>query len=133
MRALSFLCFLAVNGCVGTTAISRGDETYPPRPRNYFIEVFIPQDLLVPPQLSTKKLSAKRASEVPRNAKAIAHINTSGAPLASWGKLVRHAQAEARKLGGDGIVLVAWHRHEHEVGFNARNKKIFCSVIRWKQ
>ncbi len=136
MRALhvSFLCVLAVNGCVRTVAISRADETYPPRPDDHFIEVFIPQDLLVPPKLSARQVSQKRDSEVPKNAKVIAHIDTTGGSLASWAKLVRRAQAKARKLGGDGIVLVAWQRNQvDDILFGKDAKEIVCEVIRWKQ
>jgi hypothetical protein len=121
-----------LTGCVSSNYMAVGNETFPPRPDTYIIDVFLPTDAPVVVHQSIP--NAKDISLVPKSAKVIGRIDTTGAPAAGWGDVIRDAQRRARTLGGDGIVVGQWGSHMTGVdgyGQAYYGKNIGMTVIRY--
>jgi hypothetical protein len=59
-----------------------GDKTYPPRPSDYVIDVFIPTE--APVVVHQQVPNTKPLAQLPSNAITIGRIDTVGAPAAGW-------------------------------------------------
>jgi hypothetical protein len=129
------VCFLAFSlaGCVTSNFMPIGGQTYPPRPDDYIIEVYVPVQAPVLVQQSIG--SAKPASQLPSKAREIGRIDTAGAPAAAWGSMIEDAKKKARTLGGDGIVVSQWGSQLQSVdgyGNAYHGKNISMTVVRYR-
>jgi len=97
---------LVVSGCVSSNSTRVGSETYPPRPSDYVIDVYVPVDAPVNVQQSIS--NAKSINDLPPNALIIGRIDTNGGSASGWDSVIADAKPKARELGGDGIVIKNW-------------------------
>jgi len=107
--ALMLLCHVFLVGCVSSNFMPVGGKTYPPRPDEYIIDVFVSVD--APVIIQQSLTNAKPTSIAPKDAQVIGRIDTSGAPAASYASMVEDAKKKARQLGGDAIVIGQWGTH----------------------
>jgi hypothetical protein len=121
-----------VAGCVTSQSMALGPTTFPPRPRDYVIEVYVGVDAPVNVQKSIAH--AKSITSIPSGAVEIGRIDTQGAPAASWGAVIADAKTRARALGGDGIVIGQWGQPATGVDGYGRmyyGKALSMTVIRY--
>lgn len=97
---------LLLSGCVSSQFMPVGPKTYPPRPTNYLIEIYVPAESPVVVQQAIG--NAKPTETLPKNAEMIGRVDTNGASDASWASVFADAQSKARLLGGDAIVVRRW-------------------------
>jgi hypothetical protein len=97
---------LCLVGCVTSNYMPIGEKTYPPRPDDYVIDVYVPVQAPVIVQQSIA--NAKPANSLPSFAQQIGRIDTTGAPAANWGSMIEDAKKKARSLGGDAVVIGQW-------------------------
>ena len=125
---------ITLGGCVSSNSMAIGEITYPPRPTDYIIEVYLSID--APVAMHKGVANAKSVSEIPSWAKVIGRVDTVGAPAASWGKVINNAKRRARTLGGDGLVIGSWGSHVTSVdsyGSMYYGKNVSMQVIRYHQ
>ena len=106
LRLLAALVLIVVQGCVTSNFMPVGKQTYPPRPDDYVIDVFVPTEAPVVVQQSIG--NAKSSADLPTGYTVIGRIDTNGAPAAAWSSVIDDAKKKARQLGGDGIVINQW-------------------------
>ncbi len=106
VRFVMLVLALAFAGCVRSDWIAVGETAHAPRPDDYDIAVFVPLD--APVQVHKAVADPKPMAELPANAKAVGRIDTTGAPAASWGSMIEKAKKQARKIGGDAIIVGNW-------------------------
>lgn len=106
IRTVMFPMMLTLTGCVSSEMIPIGTETYPPRPKDYLIQVYGTTN--APVRILEEIGPIKDVSDVSYNATEIGRIDSHGAPLASWGAVLESGKESARSLGGDGVVLKSW-------------------------
>ena len=109
MRFSLFLLTVLLSACVSTVAMHVGDKTFPPRPDDHPIDVYLAVD--APVTVHKSIAFAKSFAQAPKNLVLVGRIDSSGAPLASWSSVVKSAQAKARQLGGDAILVSGWGSH----------------------
>lgn len=100
------LTIMWLTSCVSSQYMALGSVTYPPRPRDYVIEVFLPVE--APVNVHQSVANSRPLAELPRHAIQVGRIDTSGAPAASWLAVINDAKKKARQLGGDGIEIKQW-------------------------
>ncbi len=100
------LLFVVGVGCVSSTFVPVGGRTYPPRPSDYLIDVYVPVE--APVIVLQSFPNAKRPDQVPAGATVIGRIDTQGAPAAAWKSVIEDAEKKARELGGDAVVIGQW-------------------------
>ena len=106
-RSIAALFLLScLTGCVSSEMMATGGTTYPPRPKDYLIEVYGTTD--APVQVLQEIGPIKSPADLPYGAMQIGRIDSHGAPLASWGAVLESGKESARALGGDGLVLKSW-------------------------
>lgn len=101
MAALSLLA-----GCVTSQSIALGPTTYPPRPKDHVIDVYVDTD--APVNILMSIANPKPISSIPGGAQEIGRVDTQGVPAATWDSVIADAKIRARSLGGDGIVIGQW-------------------------
>lgn len=124
--------FVSIPACVSSQYMAIGDSTFPPRPRDYVIEVFLPTD--APVNVHKSVAHAKALADLPGNAKEIGRIDTQGAPAATWVGVIEDAKRKARSLGGDAIVIKQWGHHMTSVDGYGRayyGKNLSMIVVRY--
>lgn len=130
---LSCACtLLFAQGCVSSDFMPIGGQTFPPRPNDHIIDVYLAQE--APVQVYKQLAGAKALSAVPSTAMEIGRVDTVGAPAASWGSVVNDAKKKARRLGGDGLVIKGWGSHLTGVngyGQAYHGKNASMTVIRY--
>lgn len=92
-------------GCVSSNSMRVGN-TYPPRPHDYIIDVYVSLDAPVNVQQSIS--NPKSINDLPSSAEVVGRIDTNGAPLAGWDSVIADAKSKAREMGGDGLVIKGW-------------------------
>ena len=135
-RAISLILAAAVlfliAGCVTSQSMAIGPTTYPPRPKDYVITVYIGTDA---PVFVHRSIANPRAiSDIPSGATEIGRVDAKGAPAASWGSVIADAMTRARALGGDGLVIGQWGNPTlgiDQYGNLRRGKAISMTVIRY--
>ena len=127
MAALSLLA-----GCVTSQSIALGSTTYPPRPKDHVIDVYVGTD--APVNVLKSIVNPKPISSVPSGAKEIGRVDTQGVPAATWGSVIADAKIRARSLGGDGIVIGQWGNPANidAYGNVQYGKALSMSVIRYR-
>jgi hypothetical protein len=126
------LAALFLIGCVTSDHMAVGKTTYPPRPDDWVVEVYVGVDAPVRVQKSIG--FAKSVDEIPENAQLIGRVDAQGAELASWGAVIDEAKTKARALGGDGLVVGSWGStmtHVDAYGGAHYGKGLSFSVIRY--
>jgi hypothetical protein len=83
-----------------------GTQTYPPRPEDYVIDVYLPVD--APVNVHQSIANAKDITTLPAYNIEIGRVDTQGAPAASWESVIDDAKKKARELGGDALVIKEW-------------------------
>ncbi len=129
---LILILSLAGHGCVSSDFMPIGGHTFPPRPKDHIIDVYLAQE--APVQVHKQLANSKPLSAVPRTAIEIGRVDTVGAPAASWGSVVSDAKKKARTLGGDGLVIKGWGSHLTGVdgyGQAYHGKNISMTVVRY--
>lgn len=132
LSATIVICAALVSGCVSANSMRLGNQTYPPRPDNYIIDVYAPIETPVAVQKSISGM--KPMSSIPPYAKTIGRIDVKGAPAASWGSTIDKAQERARAMGGSGVVIKQWGTPvtgENSYGATYHGKALSVTVIRY--
>lgn len=130
---LSSMFLLFTVGCVSSDFMPIGGQTYPPRPDEHIIDVYLSDE--APVVVHKQIANAKPLSAVPPGALEIGRVDTIGAPAASWGAVVNDAKKKARTLGGDGLVIKGWGNPLTGVdgyGQAYHGKSISMTVIRYR-
>jgi hypothetical protein len=110
-----------------------GTQTFPPKPKDHIIDVYLVQD--APVQVHKQLANSKPMSAIPGYALEIGRVDSIGAPAASWGSVVNDAKKKARQLGGDGLVIKGWGSHltgVNNYGQAYHGKNISMTVIRYR-
>lgn len=136
MRIPTLACLLVtllcpvIAGCVTSSYVSVGDKTYPPRPDDYVIEVYVDSD--APVDLHQSLADAKPTNEIPAGMELIGRIDTTGDTYANWSDMVKDAKEKARILGGDAIVIGGGGRWVGMAasGYSYDYKKLSIRVLR---
>ncbi len=118
-RQVILLSLVLLAGC--STNVRIGDTEYPPRARDYQIEVFFAPDAgaLV---LDKFEDDARPARETPINAVEIGRTDSAGI---GYGSMLGSARSAARKFGGDGVIIHGFTT----VGWDTY---LTTTIIRWK-
>jgi len=103
MKILICTLCIFLSGCVTSNYMPVGNITYPPRPNDYVIDVYLP--LEAPVAVHKSVPNAKDLKTLPSAATVIGRIDTLGAPAAGWKSVISNAQRKARTLGGDALVI----------------------------
>jgi hypothetical protein len=103
------LAGLGLGGCVKSNYMAVGSQSFPPRPDDYIIDVYLPVD--APVAVHKGFAGAKDIGALPRGAMLIGRVDTDGSPDASWQMVLRDAKRKARVLGGDALVLRGTDQH----------------------
>jgi len=130
--ASAVLLVCLITGCVSSNFMAVGHETYPPRPDDYVIDVYLPIDAPVAVHKSVP--NAKDIKALPGNANVIGRVDTTGAPAANWGAVIADAQRKARQLGGDALVIRQIGSHLTSVdsyGSAMYGKNVSMEVVRF--
>lgn len=93
------------SGCVSSSFMHVGN-TYPPRPDDFLIAIYVP--LEAPVDVQTSLSNALPLSSMPSDAEIVGRIDSRGAPAASWASVIEDAKGKARQLGGNAIVITRW-------------------------
>jgi len=101
--SLAALVVFALSGCVQSQYMAVGDQTYPPRPIDYIIDVYMPLD--APVVMHKQIAGAKDLQILPAGSRVIGRVDTVGAPAAGWASVINDAKHKARELGGDALVI----------------------------
>lgn len=132
MRAF-VLALLMVGGCVSADYMAVGDKTYPPRPKDYPIDVYVDDTTAPVTVVKSMGTLAKSYKDLPPH-DLIGRVDLSGAPAASWSSMVDVAKAKARVLGGDGVVFQGSGSYLSGVdsyGTAYHGKQMACAVVRY--
>ncbi len=105
LASLMLGLILLLGGCVTTNAIYIGGKTYPPQVSDHPIDVYVPVEAPVSLQ---QQIEHRQLSALPAYAIRIGRVDAEASSGSSWQSLVDQAKKTARKLGGDGIVVMAW-------------------------
>ncbi len=130
---LSVVVFIAT-GCVSSDYVQLGDKTYPPRPDDWVVDVFIGTGAPVSAHKSVQ--NAKPASDMPKNATVVGRVDTNGAPAASWNSMINSAKNKARAIGGDGLIIGNWGHYVSGVGAYGsvyHSKTFSMTVVRFRK
>lgn len=123
---------MAASACTSSDYIQVGDNTYPPRPDDWAIDVYVGVDAPVVVQKSITH--AKPATTVPENAALIGRVDAQGTSWNSWKGVIDEAKEKARTLGGDALVIGRWGQHLEGFGSYGEayhGKNIAVSVLRY--
>ena len=133
MRFILLTCLSLLVGCVSSDAVKIGKSTYPPRPEDWIVDVYLPTD--VPVDVHKAVADAAPPGQAPRSAKVIGRIDADGAPASSWGSVIESAKKKARALGGDGLVMSRWGMPVVNVGMFGvqRGKMAELTVLRYRR
>ena len=107
---------LLLASCMGRSLTVH--EEYPPRPAGHKIEVWM--DTSAPGDLANSVRNAKLGMP-PSEAMIIGEIEQYKPTTWGWSGVVRDAQIDARKMGGDGIVVT----HRSGSLFTSHSVRIF--------
>ncbi len=124
---------LCAGGCVRSQFMTLGDQTYPPRPADYLIEVFLPTD--APVNVHQSVANARPLDQLPAGAREVGRVDTQGAPAATWVSVIEDAKRKARELGGDAIVIKQWGHYLASVdsyGAAYHGKNLSMLVVRFR-
>ncbi len=120
-RWVILLALVALVGCTATD-VKRTGESYPPRPDDWPIGVYISDS--APVELVQAYPDADRS---PPPYEVIGFGKTDATMFVSWKKLPRQAQARARAMGGDGVLIVDFVRD-----YLGTNPSFQFRILRWK-
>lgn len=127
------LAAVIISGCVSADYVQLGEKTYPPRPDDWAIDIYVADEA---PVIVHKSISQpKTIKDIPANAEMIGRVDAIGAPAASWDSVIRVAKEKARAIGGDGLVVGAWGHHLAGIGSYGvayHGKDLALSVIRYR-
>ena len=126
---LLLLSVTAVVGCVTTDAVALGDETYPARPGDHPIDMYLDNDAFSVEVLKGAGRPLDPAT-IPPGAFRVGRIDVSAAPAAGWGSVFRETRIKARKLGGDALHV---GRVKRTTGYAAGDAKdVQLTVLRYR-
>ena len=134
MKVLLCTLCLFLSGCVTSNYMPVGSMTYPPRPDDYVIDVYLP--LEAPVAVHKAVPNVKDLKSLPAAATVIGRIDTVGAPAAGWRSVIANAQSKARQLGGDAIVIRYIGNHISSVdsyGGAQYGKNVSMEVVRFSR
>lgn len=133
MRTFALTLLLLTSACVHSDYIAVGDTTYPPRPKDWAIDVYVSSDAPVKVQKSIK--NAHPVSSVPKSASVIGRVDTSSGDV-GWATMLKSAKKKARALGGDGLVIGRWGSYLAGVGTWGEayhGRTISMTVLRYRK
>ena len=96
------------SGCVQSKSVALGGERYAARADDAEVAVFVPPN--APVDLLRAAKDSKPVEQVPATAKPIGRVDAEGAQAATWSAMIKKAKEQARKLGGDAIVIGEWDK-----------------------
>ena len=116
-------------GCVKTDAVALGGETYPARPGDHPIDMYLDNDAFSVEVLKGAGRPLDPAT-IPPGAFRVGRIDVSGAPMAGWDAVFREARIKARKLGGDAVHV---GRVQRRTGYSTGDAKdVQLTVLRYR-
>lgn len=124
-RLVILLSVVLLVGCLTSAGVVPGEASYPPRPPDWEVLVFIAEGM--PVDLLDAAADVRQESEVPPGAVEIGRADVRGGGFTPETAVVARAQKEARKLGGDGVLMT------HATGLPGLDSPaITFTFLRWK-
>ncbi|MHC4973190.1 MAG: hypothetical protein ACYTG3_12740 [Planctomycetota bacterium] len=100
---VGILFALLLSACASSEYVRVGSSTYPPRPEEFPIAVFVGASASVSTQEELRD-TARDAASLPAH-ETIGRVDVMGGMWVSWAKVVKEGKSRARELGGDAIVV----------------------------
>lgn len=123
---------LVATACTSAEGLALG-EPVAPRPADWTLDVYVEPD--APVGLQKAVPSLRRPEELPPAVRIVGRVDAEGSDGASWASLWETAFEEARRLGGDAVVVIRWGLPVSRVddcGGIDREKHLALEVLRYE-